>query len=79
MRHGTAVDRGDAQAKNRLTMTDEMLKRFGYKLTEEYDPETLAKLQEHYTAILELLGEDPQREGLRPWYGRTVCNFCRNR
>ena len=45
-------------------MTDEMLKRFGYKLTEEYDPETLAKLQEHYKAILELLGEDPQREGL---------------
>ena len=45
-------------------MTDEMLKRFGYKLTEEYDPETLVKLQEHYKAILELLGEDPQREGL---------------
>ena len=45
-------------------MTDEKLNRFGYKLTEEYDPETLAKLQEHYKAILELLGEDPQREGL---------------
>ena len=45
-------------------MADEMLQRFGYKLTEEYDPETLAKLQEHYKAILELLGEDPQREGL---------------
>ena len=45
-------------------MTEEMLKHFGYKLTEEYNPETLAKLQEHYKAILELLGEDPQREGL---------------
>ena len=46
-------------------MTEEMLKHFGYKLTEEYNPETLAKLQEHYKAILELLGEDPQREGLQ--------------
>lgn len=45
-------------------MTEEKLKHFGYKLTEEYDPETLAKLQEHYRAILELLGENPQREGL---------------
>jgi hypothetical protein len=24
-------------------MTEESLKRYGYKLTEEYDPETLAK------------------------------------
>ena len=45
-------------------MTDEKLKHFGYRLTEEYDPEKLAKLQEHYKAILELLGEDPEREGL---------------
>ena len=45
-------------------MTDEKLKHFGYKLTEEYDPETLAKLQDHYKAIIELLGEDPEREGL---------------
>ena len=45
-------------------MEEEKLKRYGYKLTEEYDPEKLAKLQEHYSAILELLGEDPHREGL---------------
>ena len=45
-------------------MTDEKLKHFGYRLTEEYDPEKLAKLQEHYKAIIELLGEDPEREGL---------------
>ena len=44
---------------------DEMhRKRLGYEAIEQYDPERLAKLQEHYTAILELLGEDPQREGL---------------
>ena len=45
-------------------MTEDKLKRFGYKLTEEFDPETTAKLQEHYKAILDLLGEDSQREGL---------------
>ena len=32
---------------------------------EQYDTERLTKLQEHYTAILELLGEDPTREGLQ--------------
>ena len=47
-------------------MMDDMLrKRFGYEVIEQYDPERLAKLQEHYAAILELLGEDPQREGLQ--------------
>lgn len=38
---------------------------FGYEAVEKYDEERLAKLQEHYGAILELLGEDPQREGLQ--------------
>ena len=38
--------------------------KFGYESIEKYDPERLAKLQEHYQAILELLGEDPNREGL---------------
>ena len=37
---------------------------FGYESIEKYDPERLARLQEHYQAILELLGEDPNREGL---------------
>lgn len=30
----------------------------------EYDEEKIARLAEHYRAILELLGEDPAREGL---------------
>lgn len=36
----------------------------GYERIDKFDPETLAKLQEHYSAILELLGEDVTREGL---------------
>lgn len=35
-----------------------------YKKTEEYDPEVTEKLAEHYSEILRLLGEDPDREGL---------------
>ena len=43
---------------------NELNEKFGYESIEKYDPERLAKLQEHYQAILELLGEDPNREGL---------------
>ena len=35
-----------------------------YNKIEEFDQETTQKLAEHYKAILGLLGEDPQREGL---------------
>ena len=35
-----------------------------YTKEEIYDPETTAKLMEHYHAILDLLGEDVNREGL---------------
>ena len=35
-----------------------------YTKIEQFDESTTAKLAEHYKAILELLGEDPQREGL---------------
>lgn len=35
-----------------------------YKKEELYNPEKIEQLKEHYTAILELLGEDPMREGL---------------
>ncbi|MBO7585343.1 MAG: GTP cyclohydrolase I FolE [Bacteroidales bacterium] len=35
-----------------------------YKKIEEYDPEVTEKLAEHYSEILRLLGEDPDREGL---------------
>ena len=45
-------------------MDEKLRKRFGYEAIEQYDTERLAKLQEHYAAILELLGEDPHREGL---------------
>ena len=48
-----------------MIMDEKLRKRFGYEAIEQYDTERLAQLQEHYTAILELLGEDPQREGLQ--------------
>ncbi len=35
-----------------------------YTKIEQFDEQTTQKLAEHYKAILELLGEDPQREGL---------------
>ena len=35
-----------------------------YNKIEQFDEQTTAKLAEHYKAILELLGEDPEREGL---------------
>ena len=36
----------------------------GYEKIEKYDPERTQKLMEHYRAILQLLGENPNREGL---------------
>ena len=36
----------------------------GYEKIEKFNPERTQKLMEHYRAILELLGEDPNREGL---------------
>ena len=36
----------------------------GYERIDKFNPEKLEKLQEHYAAILELLGEDVTREGL---------------
>jgi GTP cyclohydrolase I len=35
-----------------------------YEKIDKYCPETTAILAEHYKAILQLLGEDPEREGL---------------
>ncbi len=35
-----------------------------YRKIDQYDEATTVALAEHYRAILELLGEDPQREGL---------------
>ena len=36
-----------------------------YQKLERYNPETTAKLSDHYKQILELLGENPDREGLK--------------
>jgi len=36
----------------------------GYEKIEKFNPERTEKLIEHYRAILEILGEDPNREGL---------------
>lgn len=36
-----------------------------YQKLERFDPETTAKLRDHYRQILELLGENPDREGLK--------------
>ena len=36
----------------------------GYKKTEEYDQESIDKLQDKYKFILEEIGENPDREGL---------------
>jgi GTP cyclohydrolase I len=35
-----------------------------YRKEEHYTPETTQGLKEHYSSVLELLGEDPKREGL---------------
>lgn len=36
-----------------------------YRKVEQYEPETTEKLSDHYRKIIELLGEDPDREGLK--------------
>ncbi|MBR1644158.1 MAG: GTP cyclohydrolase I FolE [Bacteroidales bacterium] len=36
----------------------------GYQKIDQYDPQRVAEMAEHYEALLRLLGEDPQREGL---------------
>ncbi len=36
----------------------------GYQKIDKYDEQCVAEMAEHYKAILKLLGEDPEREGL---------------
>ncbi|PLX04051.1 MAG: GTP cyclohydrolase I FolE [Marinilabiliales bacterium] len=36
----------------------------GYERIDSYEPEKLEKLRHHYAEILNLIGEDPKREGL---------------
>jgi GTP cyclohydrolase IA len=39
-------------------------KNSGYRKTEQYDQKKTEALGEHYRAVLELIGENPEREGL---------------
>ena len=43
-----------------------------YRKVERYDPETTEKLGDHYRKILELLGENIDREGLKQTPGRVA-------
>jgi GTP cyclohydrolase IA len=36
----------------------------GYEKIDQYNPRTIKSLSEHYRSIIELVGEDPNREGL---------------
>ena len=36
----------------------------GYQKIDKYDEQCVSEMAEHYKAILRLLGEDPEREGL---------------
>ncbi|MDD3108980.1 MAG: GTP cyclohydrolase I FolE [Alistipes sp.] len=47
-----------------------------YEKQELYHPDTLQQLADHYKAILELLGEDPSREGLLRTPERVAKAFC---
>ena len=35
-----------------------------YKKEEQYESKNIESLKEHYSKVLELIGEDPSREGL---------------
>jgi GTP cyclohydrolase I len=41
-----------------------MAMKNGYEKIEKYNPQIIDKLISHYTEILNLIGEDPNREGL---------------
>lgn len=43
-----------------------------YRKIEQYESETTQKLSEHYRKIIELLGENPEREGLKQTPARVA-------
>jgi len=43
-----------------------------YRKFERFDPEITEKLSDHYRKILDLLGENPEREGLKQTPGRVA-------
>jgi GTP cyclohydrolase I len=45
-------------------MTTKILSAVGYKKTETYNIETTEKLVDNYRSVIDLIGEDPEREGL---------------
>jgi len=47
---------------NNGTMNDDLV---GYQRIDRYDKETLTEIAEHYRRVLTLIGEDPEREGLK--------------
>ena len=47
-----------------------------YKRGELYNPDTIEALKEHYTEVLRLLGEDPEREGLLKTPERMAKAMC---
>ncbi len=51
-------------SQNRLKEMGEVNMMDGYEKIDNYNYKTIKKLAEHYKAIIELIGEDPGREGL---------------
>jgi GTP cyclohydrolase I len=45
-------------------MTTKIFSAVGYKKTETYNTETTERLVDNYRSVIDLIGEDPEREGL---------------
>lgn len=47
-----------------MVNSNAMEDKLSYEKTEDFDPERIEKLSYHYREILQLIGENPEREGL---------------
>jgi len=47
-----------------MVNSNSMEDKLSYEKTEDFDPERIDKLSYHYREILQLIGENPEREGL---------------